>query len=197
MVAAAAAWVRTVRPMHVTQLFDLLRWNVRDIAEQGYDERTGFGLLSLPAVLSASLPAVDPREPNDDIDQVKANGLFVEASPPLNTPTAALRRVNARLDVTEDPHDVFNVLVGPGRRVTITATSDEDIVLDLWRSTARTVWTGSSGLLARSDSAAIETVSWTNRTRRTQRLYSHIAMSEAAEAGSAEYSLTVRTSIVR
>jgi len=197
MVAAAAAWARTERPMHVTQLFDLLRFHGRDIAEQGFDERTGFGLLNLPLLLLNELPPVDPREPNDDIEQVKANGLFVEASPPLNTPTAALRRVGARLDVTEDPHDVYSVLVGPGRRVTVTATSSTDIVLDLWRSTAPTVWTGSSGRLASSDRAATETVSWTNRTRRTQRLYSHVAISEAAETGSATYSLAVRTSKTR
>jgi hypothetical protein len=197
MVAAAAAWARTMRPMHVTQLFDLLRWNARDIAEQGFDNETGFGLLSVPTVLSSSLPPVDPREPNDDIDQVKALGLFVQASPPLNTPTTALRRISARLDGTEDPDDVYNVLVGPGRRLTVTATSRTDIVLDLWSSAARTVWTGSRGRLARSDRAAAETVSWTNRTRRTQRLYSHLSISEAAQTGDAAYSLAVRTSKVR
>ena len=197
IVSAAAAWARTMRPMHVTQLFDLLRWNARDIAEQGFDERTGYGLLSLPTLLSAPLPAVDPREPNDDIDQVRASGLFVEASPPLNTPTSALRRVGARLDVTEDPHDVYNILVGPGRRLTVTATSQTDIVLELWRSTSRTVWTGSSGRLAHSDRAATETVTWTNRSLRTQRIYGHIAISEAAETGDGAYSLAVRTARVR
>ena len=55
----------------MTQLFDLMRWSATDIGAPGFDQDTGWGLLNLPAALSAEAPAVDPEEPNDDVYQVR------------------------------------------------------------------------------------------------------------------------------
>jgi len=63
----------------VTQLFDLLRWSARDIGEPGFDEATGWGLLDVPAALADPAPAIDPEEPNDDVDQVVPGRLFRNA----------------------------------------------------------------------------------------------------------------------
>ena len=62
--------------MHVTQLFELLRSTARDIGDAGWDLDTGFGILDLPAALNSRLPAIDPFEPNDDVNQVRSGGLF-------------------------------------------------------------------------------------------------------------------------
>ncbi len=136
IVAAAAAWVATARPgLELTQLFDLVRYSARDIGEAGFDEKSGFGLLSLPSALGGPLPPVDPQEPNDDIAQVKANGVFVEATPAL----ARTASFQARLDVTEDPEDVYRVVVPAGKTV-VARVSGADLGLALWRSSAKTVY---------------------------------------------------------
>ena len=104
MVAAAAAWIRTVRgAMSVGQLSDLLRFSAHDLAQPGYDERTGYGVLDIPAALAAPLPARDPQEPNDDISHVVAGGVFTAAKPLVSA------RFTAGLDETEDPRDVYRV----------------------------------------------------------------------------------------
>ena len=76
IVAAAAAWIWTVRPtLDWTQLFELLRSSARDVGPVGYDPETGFGILDIPAALAAPTPPRDPFEPNDDVDEVKSGAL--------------------------------------------------------------------------------------------------------------------------
>ena len=80
IVAAAAAWVWTLRPtLDVTQIFDLLRQSARDIGPPGFDSASGFGIVDIPAALAADAPRRDPDEPNDDVDQVKPGALFPTA----------------------------------------------------------------------------------------------------------------------
>ena len=92
LVAAAAAWVLTMRPSST------LTPAVRRDAPLGEGRRRarlrrpqpGFGILDIPAALAD--PAAghpDPQEPNDDIDQVKANRVFQQAKEPINGPRAA------------------------------------------------------------------------------------------------------------
>ena len=77
MVSAAAAWVWTVRPtLDVTQIFELMRRSARDIGPAGFDPQSGWGLLDIPNALAAPVPPRDPEEPNDDVDEVKPQGLF-------------------------------------------------------------------------------------------------------------------------
>jgi hypothetical protein len=44
-----------------------------------WNERIGYGVLDIPALFTTALLAVDPQEPNDDIDQVAA-GLEMHAT---------------------------------------------------------------------------------------------------------------------
>ena len=122
LVSGATAWVWTVRPtLDNTQVFELMRSSARDIAPPGRDEDTGYGLLDIPAALASAPPAPDPQEPNDDIDHVRAHGLFRQASAGLTAARHARRaELGARLDSTEDPEDVYRIWV-PGRR-TVVAT---------------------------------------------------------------------------
>jgi hypothetical protein len=144
-VAAAAAWVQTVRPdLTVTQLFDVMRLSARDIYKPGYDTRSGYGLLDIPAALARPAPAADVQEPNDDVDEVVAGGVFPRAKPPINGAKGGPARVDARLDPgADDSHDVYRVVVPARRQVVVTVTADEPVRSALLPPTAETVRTTS------------------------------------------------------
>ena len=140
IVSGATAWVWTARPeLHATQVFDLMRRSARDVADRGFDQATGFGILDIPRALAAAPPPVDPQEPNDDVDHVRANGLFRDPTPPLTRPGSGGTTLRARLDATEDPEDVYRVYVPPLRRVTATVTGDGTVSVDLWRTSVPSV----------------------------------------------------------
>jgi hypothetical protein len=141
IVAGATAWVWTSRSgLDNTQVFDLMRFSARDIAARGFDRDTGFGLLDIPRALSQTPPVSDQQEPNDDIRHVRANGLFRNATRPITAPNRPRTAFTARLDVTEDPEDVYRVYVPPRRTVRVVVTPTADVDIDLWKPTATTVF---------------------------------------------------------
>lgn len=192
IVSAAAAWAATARPeLDATQLFELVRLNARDIGDPGFDLRSGFGLLSLPSVLAAAPPPPDPQEPNDDIDQVRANGVFVQATPVLPRRTA----FNARLDVTEDPEDVYRVVVPPGKTL-VARVSGADLGLALWRSSATTVYDDRCRAclaLSSVNGRSFEQLRWRNTSRRRVTAYLDVWVSGASTTGNPAYSLSLQT----
>jgi subtilisin family serine protease len=141
MVAAAAAWAWTARPtLRPTQVIDLIRYSARDAGASGWDPDTGFGILNVPTALSAATPALDPQEPNDDIDQVKAGRLFRNSTPAITSRTRGRAAFRAWVDEIEDPVDVYRVWI-PGRsRVTATITPNDNVDLEFFRPNARTVY---------------------------------------------------------
>ena len=141
LVAGAAAWVWTVRPtLDNTQLFELMRSSARDISPPGRDDDTGFGLLDIPAALTKPAPAPDPNEPNDDIDHVRAGGLFRQATAGLTRPGRGRATLSARLDETEDPEDVYRIWVPGRRRVVATLRANADVQLAAWGPKTKTVF---------------------------------------------------------
>ena len=171
IVTAAAAWVRTIRgAMSVGQLSDLLRFSARDLGEAGYDERTGYGMLDIPAALAAPLPPRDPQEPNDDVSHIVGGGLFTAAKPIVSS------RFSAMLDVTEDPRDVYRVSLLRGRTLTAKVTSDDDVRVALFGPSTRTVL-GTRGRLATTDRSGRrpEIVTYANRTGRSLVLFLAVA----------------------
>ncbi|MBA2331566.1 MAG: S8 family serine peptidase [Actinobacteria bacterium] len=189
LVSAAAAWVRTVRgAMTVGQLADLLRLSARDVGPAGYDEQTGYGVLDIPAALTAPLPPRDVQEPNDEISHVVAGGLFPRAKP------LVAARFNAVLDETEDPRDVYRVSVPAGRKLTVKVSSDDDVRVALFGPTARTV-VGSSGRLAVADRAGTlpETVASANRTSRSRVLFLAISPGRARTNANPSYRVELTT----
>jgi hypothetical protein len=193
IVTAVAAWVRTVRgAMTVGQLGDLLRNGARDIGARGYDERTGFGIVDIPATIAEPLPARDPQEPNDDIRQVVAGGLFRTAKPLVST------SFNAGVDDVEDPEDVYRVGLPKGRTLTVRVTSDDDIRVELFAANARTV-AGSRNRLAFTDRAgrAAETLSYTNRARGPLVLFLDISPGAARTIANPNYRVALKTARAR
>ena len=199
LVAGAAAWVWTLRPdLDVTQLFDLMRWSATDIGSKGFDEDTGYGLLNVPAALSEAAPPVDPHEPNEDIDEITAGRLFKQSDSPLTTPGHGRLTFDARLDVTEDPEDVYRVWVPAHRRVAITVVPDGDADVELWNaSTPSVLVTGAARrnhLLAASSKTgrAAERVSVRNHTRRGFFVFLDVYLPEHG-ASTAEYRASITT----
>ncbi|HSC91303.1 MAG TPA: S8 family serine peptidase, partial [Gaiellaceae bacterium] len=140
-VAAATAWVWTARPgIEKTQLFDLMRNSARDIGPKGFDRRTGQGLLDIPSALTRGLPPIDPMEPNDDVDHVKAHGIFRTAARPLTAPGRRRAALSARVHATEDPDDVYRFWVPARRTVTAQIRPTADVTLAVWAAGTRSVY---------------------------------------------------------
>jgi hypothetical protein len=199
IVTGATAWVWTARPtLDNTQIFELMRVTATDVGAQGFDRDTGFGVLSIPAALTTQAPPRDPSEPNDDIRHVRARGLFRAATAPITAPNRPRTTFRARLDVTEDPEDVYRVFVPAGRAVRITATPDTDVDIDVWKASASSVFLRGTArtrnLLATSgkDGRAAERVSVRNRSRTGFYAYLDVYLPRNGPLDAA-YTLTVST----
>jgi hypothetical protein len=176
IVAAAAAWLKTVRPdLGPSQLAELLRRSARDLGAPGFDPRYGFGLLDLPAALVAAPPAVDPLEPNDDVDQI-VTGRLGKAHASVNGSAGRNAALAATLDSAEDPDDVYRLVVPAGRRLVVTVSADAGVRADLW--SGRTNSTAGEPRLrlavGTGPGALRRQVTWTNPGRRATAVFLHV-----------------------
>jgi hypothetical protein len=202
IVTAATAWVWTARPtLDKTQIFELMRSSARDIAPRGRDNRTGHGLLDIPAALAKAPPPVDPLEPNDDVDHVKANGIFRAAARPVTSRTHGRATYRARLSSTEDPHDVYRVWI-PGRRtVTAAVKPTADLNAALWAPGTKSV--SETGASRRRDLLAAdahpgrrpERIQVTNK--RIRGYFAYLDLSLGRKVPSASYQLSIRAQALR
>jgi hypothetical protein len=141
IVAAAAAWVWTVRPeLDAGQVAEILRSTARDVGATGFDDRTGYGIPSIPAAVTAPAPPRDLQEPNDDIDEIAAGRLFASGRQPLTTLAKRAAKITAYLDQYEDPGDVYRVVIPARKTLTATVAGDANLGTILWSSAARTVF---------------------------------------------------------
>ena len=140
IVAAAAAWLRVVRPeLTAPQTNALLNRTARDLGATGWDNRTGWGLVDLGAALTASAPFNDPGEPNDDIEWI--DGRHFRKDPALLRTRRAFT-FPATLDFIEDPEDVVAVWMPRGTRLRVDAVpvGRDDVSLEVFSRKARTVF---------------------------------------------------------
>ncbi len=198
IVAGAAAWVWTARPtLEKTQVFDLMRLSAKDIWEPGWDRNTGFGLLDIPNALAQAAPPIDPLEPNDDIDQVKARGIFSVAKPLVK---GALK---ARAAAVDDPDDVYRVNVPAHSVLTVTMKPAANLNLRLWGPRTRSVTENGidrlDDLLADSSrtGAQAEAVRWTNRGKKAVVVYADVFFPPTSTEPRVSYALTVKTARAR
>jgi Subtilase family len=133
IVSAAAAWVWTLRPtLTVSQIADVLREGARDIGPPGFDTASGWGIVNIPASLTAPVPATDPEEPNDDVTEVKPGRLFQLGEPPLTTTAKPSNRISATLNISEDPDDLYRIWVPAHRTVRAKVTAGGRAAARIW-----------------------------------------------------------------
>ena len=194
LVAGAAASVWTKRSnLDNTQLFDLMRFTARDVGPSGWDPDTGFGVLDLPSADNAKAPARDPQEPNEDVYLVKPNGLFTRGHP------AFRGRANlvGRMDVTEDPEDVYRVLLPAHRTLVLHLKPTANVNLAVWGPKTRSVFERGKALkrdliaAGTKKGAAAENIAIRNSTRAAAILYVDAFLGK--NVGGARYSLAIRT----
>jgi hypothetical protein len=127
MVAAAAAWLWTVRPtLDASQVAEILRRSARDIGTPGYDVASGYGILDLTAALATATPISDPGEPNDDIASART----------VTTQLKATGRASGRVAAFDDPRDDLRIWLPKGKRLTVTAAAGSSVALSLRTSTS-------------------------------------------------------------
>ncbi len=167
MVAAAAAWVWTMRPdLDAGQLFEVMRRSATDVPPVGRDDATGWGILNVPAALAYPTPVRDPFEPNDDMDWVRPGAAFYNGAVPLTSKTKRSASVTARLTLNEDPRDLYPVYLPRQGTLTVRTAAVATVDLGLWVSTTPTVTEGRPGRdrLARGTAkAGSETLTYVNR----------------------------------
>jgi hypothetical protein len=193
MVAAAAAWVRQVRPdLTVDQVSQVIRLSAVDIGDAGYDAQTGFGRLDVGGALVRKPPVADRQEPNEDIGFVDGRA-FGTADPPIFTGRSSTT-FKALLDVFEDPGDIYRVrLPAHGRlRVTI-KPSFGNPDLELYSSAAKSVG-GKRGRLKRSLHTGKHTdrISYRNPSGRTRTFYVRVWIRDGQRTLDAGYALSAR-----
>jgi Subtilase family len=204
IVTGAAAWLWTARrDLDKTQVIELLRSSARDLAPAGFDSRTGFGVIDLPAALTRPAPIPDPLEPNDDIYQVRKGGLFPRPSKLLTTHRRPKTRLRARLERSEDPDDVYRVLIPAGRQISISVFSNGDPAATLWHPRTSTVLTNNAS--ARKDWLAasnkpgrqVERLVYRNEGKRAIVAYLDVWIPRDAVDRRLRYTIDIKTSRAR
>ena len=201
-VAAATAWVWTARPgIEKTQLFDLMRRSTRDVAPRGFDRRTGFGILDIPTALKRALPPIDPMEPNDDVDHVKAHGIFRAAARPLTGPGRRRASLTARLHASEDPDDVYRFWVPARREVTAVVRPTADVSVAAWAAGTRSVYERGGArardLLAASARRGGRTETIRIENTRSGGFYAYLDVFPAKGVRSSRYALQISSRALR
>jgi serine protease len=201
IVTAAAAWLWTARPeLDKTQVIELLRASARDLAPAGFDSRTGFGVIDLPEALTRTPPIVDPQEPNDDIAQVTKGGVLPRANKLLTTHRKPNTRLRARLERSEDPDDVYRVLIPAGKQISISIFSNGDPGATLWHPSTRSVLTNKTSArqnwLAASNKPGrqAERLVYRNDGKRAIVAYLDVWIPKDAAERSLRYTVSIRTS---
>jgi len=130
---AAVAIVRAARPTLTTaQLFEVVRRAGTDLGVAGRDDDSGYGLLSLPAALSAAPPAKDTSpEPDDDPFWVRSKA-YAKLHPALLTRTRMRFKAVGSVSPAKDPADVYRIALVKRERVVVSVTAaDPDALLEL------------------------------------------------------------------
>jgi hypothetical protein len=192
MASAAVAWIRAARPsLTPAQAAQVVRLGARDVGATGRDPSTGFGVLSLDGATSQPAPEVDPLEPNDDIAMIDGR-LFRRAAAPLSR--GGRKSATGTIDPSEDPADVYRIMLRPGRRVRVSLIPDRgDPDLYLLSAKARTI-ADKRRLLGRSrkPGARTDAVTVGNRKRKTATIYVVVRFSATKKPRLADAGYTLK-----
>ena len=173
--AAAATWIRAARPdLTPDQVANVLRASATDIAPQGWDTGTGYGMLNIDRALAQGAPPPDPREPNDDIALI--NGTILK--PRQSAIFGGKRTVKgvALLDMFEDADDVYRITVPGHRKVRVKVkalVSGQDVDVDVYKGSAKFL-SQKSRIIGRSHHAGSRTDAVTVRNRHSRQTFAYV-----------------------
>lgn len=203
MVSAAMAWVRAARPeLTPDQVTEAVKRSATDVVSPdgmhrpGWDPLTGFGVLNVGAALTkpvAELPIQDPLEPNDNLIWVDG-GAFGKPATPIwqGGKSFSLR---ARLDKTEDPVDVYRIIIPARKSARITVKPEfGDPSLEVFTTDSVSV-NDTDGRVARSrlvGSKKTERVTVRNRGSKKRSYFIAIKPQGSSRYQERQYSLRVR-----
>jgi subtilisin family serine protease len=192
MVAAAATWIRAARPDLVgDQVAQVVRLSARDIGRKGWDAATGYGMLNVARALTYRAPAVDPAEPNENVEWVDGRALG-ERAPYVFT--GARRSFGARLDAFEDPIDVYRVRVPARSRLIVTARprfGNPDLAI--FRRGARSIRDRRRLVdLSQRKGTRTDTVRFANPSGRATTAYVALLVDSRGRSLDSSYTLTIR-----
>lgn len=204
MVSAALAWVRAVRPeLTPDQVTEAVKRSATDVVRPddvdrpGWDPLTGFGVLNVAAALTKpveDLPIDDPMEPNDNLLWVDGQAFGRPAAPIWKggKKSASLR---ARLDKTEDPVDVYRIVIPARKAARITVKPEfGDPSLEVFTTESISV-NDLDGRVARSRKAGskkTEAVTVRNRGSKKRSYFIAIKPQGNSRYQERQYKLTVR-----
>ena len=129
MVSAAMAWIRAARPeLTPDRVVEAVKRSATDVVapdgvnRPGWDPLTGFGVLNVGAALqipAERLPIRDPLEPNDNLVWVDGTAFGKAATAVWQGGKQV--EVNGLLDKTEDPVDVYRIIIPAKKSAKISA----------------------------------------------------------------------------
>jgi hypothetical protein len=160
------------------QVGDVLRASARDVARKGYDDATGYGVVSVAGALTEEARPHDPLEPNDDMEWVDGR-MFTTPDTPLYRGTGTAR-LTATLDTAEDPADVYRVRVRGRRSVKVSADPSFGPITLLGYSPAARGLSDTRRRIARSakPGGRTERLTIANGSRRTRTFFVAVAMAK-------------------
>jgi len=192
MVAAAAAWVRAVRPdLTNFQTAEALRDSARDLGQPGWERRFGYGLLDVARALTVEKSRQDPLEPNDDVEWVDGRRFATDA--PIFAERDVKRTVIARLDKMEDPADVYRVSFPARGRLRVRVKPIfGDAHLEVFERRARTVYSERARIArSRKTGSRAETITLTNNGSSGTSVYVNVYVNPRTSQLDAGYRLEV------
>jgi hypothetical protein len=149
-------------------------------------------MLSVARALQFQPPAADPAEPNEDVEWVDGRAL---GAPAPYTFTGRKTVVRARLDVYEDPADVYRIRIPARRRVTVTARvrfGDPDLAI--FRRGARSISDRKRLVdLSERPGTRTETVRMVNRSRRALSAFVALAVDSRGKTLDSAYTLSINS----
>jgi hypothetical protein len=192
IVSAAATWVRAARPdLTPDQVAQVLRLSAVDIAPQGWDIGTGYGLLNIDRALAQAPPPADPGEPNEDI--VFIDGTLIKPRQKAIFGGKKTVRGVGLLDAIEDPDDVYRITLPAHRRVQVSikpAFGDTDV--SVYKSSADSI-SQKSRILRKSGHSGSKTDAVTIKNRHGQTFaYVRVFVHPKAKTLNAAYVITVK-----
>ena len=196
-VAAAAALIWTLRPtLDAGQVAEVLRRSARDVDAAGFDERSGFGILDIPAALAAPTPPA--RSPGAERRRRRRSCPAVPS--PGRTP---LLTRSKRHSADPGGHRRLGGPVRrlPGRRpararVDRDARAATNLATSLWAPATKTVLAKGAALardrlaVSNTPGTQAERIVYRNRTRTARTLFVDVWPARGA-ARRADYTLTL------